>query len=171
MNKHTSIIALTTEQIVFIQGNVTIYAAATGADLSPQIARAAGCRVNTKENHVTIFLGAARASALLAAVRAHHTLAVVFSQPGIHKAMQLKTRAADIVSLQRDDAVFIADYCERMIAHITPLGFAPDMLRAFFSIPLSDAVALQFTPDDAFDQTPGPNAGVALAGTAPAIPA
>ncbi len=156
-------IALSAEQIAFIRGNVTIYAAATGTDLSPQIARAAGCRVDVKNNLVTIFLSAARAAALLEAVRAHRTLAVVFSLPGNHKAIQLKTRDAGIVHLQRDDAILIANYCERMIAHITPLGFAPDMLRVFFSIPVSDAVALQFTPDTAFDQTPGPNAGAALA--------
>jgi hypothetical protein len=160
---NANIIALSAEQIAFIQGNVTIYAAATGADLSPQIARAAGCRVDAQSRQITIFVGAARADAMLVAMRAQHSLAVVFSQPGNHKAIQLKTYNADIVNLHRDDSVLIADYCERMIAHITPLGFSPDMLRAFFSIPISDAVALQFIPSAAFDQTPGPNAGASLA--------
>ncbi|HET8710258.1 MAG TPA: hypothetical protein VFM32_02695 [Spongiibacteraceae bacterium] len=156
-------VALSAEQAAFIQGNVTMYAAATGADGSPQIARGAGCRVDVENQRVTIFFSAARASALLAAVRAQGALAVVFSLPGVHKAMQLKTSAAQIVHVQRSDAVLMADYCERMIAHIAPLGFAPAMLRAFFSLPKSDAVALQFEPDAAFDQTPGPNAGAALA--------
>lgn len=155
-------IELSAEQIAFIEGNVTIYAAATGADLSPQVARAAGCRVDVKHHRVTIFLSAARASALIAAVRAHRTLAVVFAQPGTHQAIQLKTQDAQIVNLQRDDSVLIANYRERMIAHISPIGFAPEMLRAFFGTPLSDAIALQFTPCAAFDQTPGPNAGAAL---------
>lgn len=155
-------IALSDEQIAFIQGNVTIYAAAMATDLTPRIARAAGCRVDAEHHRVTIFLSAARASELLAAVRAQRALAVVYSQPGMHKALQLKTRTADIVDLQQHDAIFIRDYCDRMIAHIAPLGFTPDMLRAFFAIPLSDAIALQFTPCAIFDQTPGPNAGAAL---------
>jgi biotin carboxylase len=155
-------ITLSAEQAAFIQGNVTIYAAAIGADLTPQITRAAGCRVDANNRQVTIFVSAARASAMLAAVRNHRTLAAVFSQPGNHKAIQLKTSNADMVGLQRDDATLISHYYERMIAHISPFGFAPDMLRAFFSIPISDAVALQFTVTSAFDQTPGPNAGAAL---------
>ena len=158
----TPLIKLNTAQIAFVEGNVTIYAAATGADLSPQVVRATGCRVDKKTRRVTIFLSASRAAALIAAVRAHRTLAVVFAQPGTHRAMQLKAQDAEVVSLQRDDLVFIADYRERMIAHISPIGFAPEMLRAFFGISMSDAIALQFTPCAAFDQTPGPNAGAEI---------
>ena len=55
------IATLSDEQIAFIQGNVTIYAATTGADLSPHIARGAGCRVDAESNRITIFLSAARA--------------------------------------------------------------------------------------------------------------
>lgn len=157
--------ALSADQIAFIQGNVTMYVAATGADLSPQVARATGCRIDAKTNRVTIFLSAARAGALIAAVRSHRTLAAVFSQPGTHQALQLKTRDAEIISIQRDDGLLITEYRERLIAHISPLGFTPDMLRAFFGIPMSDAIALQFTPYAAFDQTPGPNAGAAFPST------
>ena len=157
-----SAIMLSTEQIAFIQGNVTIYAAATGSDFSPQVARATGCRVDMKNHRVTIFLSATHAVELIAAVRAHRTLAVVFAQPGTHQALQLKASDADIVQLQRDDAVLIANYRDRMIAHIVPIGFSDDMLRAFFGLSMSDTVALQFTPCAAFDQTPGPNAGSAI---------
>jgi hypothetical protein len=155
-------ITLSAEQAAFIQGNVTMYVAAIGTDLSPQIVRAAGCRVDANNRQVTIFVSAARAGALLAAVRSHRTLAAVFSQPGNHKAMQLKSADAEVVELQRADATLITRYCERLIAHIAPFGFTPAMLRAFLSIPIGDAVALQFTPAAAFDQTPGPNAGAAL---------
>lgn len=151
------------EHIAFIQGNVTMYAAAAGADLTPQIARASGCRVDADGQRVTIFLNASRAAAMLTAVRSQRTLAVVFSQPGNHKALQLKANDVEIIGLQRDDATLIANYCERMIAHIAPLGFSAEMLRVFFATPISDAVALQFIPHAAFDQTPGPNAGAALA--------
>lgn len=153
------VFALSAEQIAFIEGEVTIYAAATGADLLPQVVRGAGCRVDARNRTVMIFVSAANASALLTALRHRGALAAVFAQPGSHKALQLKSESASIVSLGRDDAVFIANYRERMIAHIAPFGFASDVLRALFSLPVSDAVALQFTPCAVFDQTPGPNAG------------
>lgn len=155
-------IELSAAQIAFIEGNVTIYAAAVGADLSPQVARAIGCRIDAANKRITIFLSTARAGALIAAVRAHRTLAVVFAQPGTHEAIQLKTHDANIVNLERDDPMLIANYRERMVAHISPIGFAGDMLCAFFGISISDAIALQFTPSAAFDQTPGPNAGAEL---------
>jgi hypothetical protein len=157
-----STIQLTAAQIAFMQGNVTMYAAATGADLSPQVARATGCRVDATSNRVTIFVNATYAAAVIASVRAHRTLAVVFSQPHNHQAIQLKSHDAQIAAMQNDDWVLVADYRERMIAHISPIGFAPEMLRAFFGTSVSDIVALQFTPCAAFDQTPGPNAGAAL---------
>ena len=155
-------ITLNAKQIDFLQGNVVIYAATADAAAHPHVARVAGTRIDSRKNAVTIFLSALEASALLADVRAQQALAVVFCEPGSEKAMQLKAHSAQIVAVQRDDQRLVADYCERLIKHVTPLGFSSAMLRTFFAPLRSDIVALQFTPCAAFDQTPGPNAGTAL---------
>jgi len=153
---------LSAAQIAFIQGNVTMYAATAGDGAHPHVTRATGARVDTDSHAVTVFVSATEAGALLADVRAGGALAVVFCEPGSEKAIQLKSDGADILQLQRDDPQLIADYCERLIRHIVPLGFSPQMLRSFFARPLGDAIALRFLPCAAFDQTPGPNAGAAL---------
>lgn len=155
-------IALSAEQIAFIEGNVTMYAATAGDNARPHVARLAGIRVDASTNTITAFMNANNAGALLADIRAARAIAVVFCEPGSEKAIQLKSKRAEIIPLQRDDQQLMVNYRERLIRHITPLGFSSEMLGCFFSSPLSEAVALQFTPCAAFDQTPGPKAGTAL---------
>lgn len=158
----TSPIILSPAQIAFIEGNVTMYAATAGDNVQPHVAKLCGIRVDPSTSTITTFLNAHNAGALLADIRAGHAIAVVFCEPGSEKAIQLKSERAEIAPLQRDDQQLMADYRERLIRHITPLGFSADMLGCFFASPLSEAVALQFIPSAAFDQTPGPKAGTAL---------
>ena len=159
-------LTLSPAQIAFITGDVTMYVAAADADLTPHIARGAGCRVDATGHRIAVLLSASRAADLLAAVRAQRTLAVVFTQPGNHTALQLKTHAADIVETEPDDIALLAAYRARIIAHIAPLGFTAETLRAVFTVAVDDIAAVHFTPHAAFDQTPGPNAGSALPASA-----
>jgi hypothetical protein len=45
---------------------------------------------------------------------------------------------------------------------LDPLGFEAAMIRTLLAFPDSDIVAVSFTPDEAYSQTPGPNAGSPL---------
>ncbi len=162
----THAIALSAAQVEFLQGNVVIYAASTDGNCQTNIARVAGCRIDGNDR-VTIFVAAASAAALLADVRDNGALAVVFCQPHTEKAVQLKSCDAQVVALTRDDYYLMSDYQQRIVNQILPVGFAPEMLRSFFAPPRSDAVAICFTPYAAFDQTPGPNAGILLEAAAP----
>ncbi len=163
--KPDAAIALSAEQIAFVEGEVTMYVGATAANQSPLIARAIGCRVEA-DGQVTVFLHAQRAAALIAAVRANGNAAVVFAKPSTHQSLQLKSRTAEIMPISAEDGAFIARYRERIIGHIAALGYAPSVLSTFFSLDADDAIALRLTPCAAFDQTPGPNAGMAI-GSAP----
>ncbi|MFT3929595.1 MAG: hypothetical protein QM709_04765 [Spongiibacteraceae bacterium] len=160
--KQNAAITLSTGQIAFLQGNVTMYAATANRAAQPHVAKLAGVRIDAATNQITVFLNAANADALLADIRGGSAIAVVFCEPGSEKAIQLKSHSADIVALQHGDHELMASYRDRLVQHIIPLGFSPEMLRCFFSAPLSEAIALQFTPCEAFDQTPGPKAGSAL---------
>jgi hypothetical protein len=42
------------------------------------------------------------------------------------------------------------------------VGYGPQFAAAMLSAPLDDVVAVQFTPESAYDQTPGPRAGAPL---------
>ena len=150
------------EHAAFIQGGVSIVAAARNADNETTLSRAVGCRVSTDRRHVTILLSATQSAALLADVRANGIIAVVFSQPRQHRAIQLKGVDAVVVPLADEDPHLVAAYRRRLGAEVAPLGYRDAFVQAVMSVVPGDVVAVGFTPSAAFLQTPGPKAGTRL---------
>jgi hypothetical protein len=64
-----------------------------------------------------------------------------------------------------DDAPVLARYLASMENEVQQVGFAPPLTRAMLAHRLDDVVAVRFTPEQAFDQTPGPRAGTAIGST------
>jgi hypothetical protein len=153
---------LDSEHADFISGGVSIIVAGCDAANGTTVSRAIGCRVADDRRRVTVFLSAAQSGALLADVRANGKLAVVFSQPTTHRAIQLKGTDATVVPLATDDPHLIAAYRSHFAAQVTPLGFSEAFVRSFLGIAPGDVVAIAFTPSAAFSQTPGPKAGSPL---------
>jgi hypothetical protein len=57
-----------------------------------------------------------------------------------------------------------------MVNEVGKVGYGPRYVAAMLAAPLQDVVAVTFKPAAAFDQTPGPRAGSALACTTPPRP-
>jgi len=47
-------------------------------------------------------------------------------------------------------------------SHLGRIGFGPDYTRTMLAYQLGDVAAVSFSPEQAFDQTPGPKAGACL---------
>jgi hypothetical protein len=146
----------------FLLGRVSIVAASRDARNVPTLMRGLGCRVSRDRRQVTVLLRASQSASLLADLRASGVIAVVFSEPSTHRTLQLKGEDARVGPLQRGDAGLLARYRDAMVAEICPLGYAEALIRAMFSCPVDDAVAVTFRPSQAFSQTPGPGAGQPL---------
>ena len=153
---------LDSEHADFIRGGVSIIVAARDARNETTVSRALGCRVADDGRRVTVFVSAAQSGVLLADVRDNGVIAVVFSQPTTHRAIQLKGTDAAVVPLAPDDPHVLAAYRGSMTARVAPLGFSESFVRAFLSVAPGDVVAIAFTPSAAFSQTPGPKAGSPL---------
>jgi hypothetical protein len=153
---------LNADHLAFIQGDVSIIAAAADADNTPTVMRAIGCRVGA-DGRMTVLLNAAQSHQLLENVRRSGALALVFSSPTRHRTLQLKAVDAKIVPAGADDARLQADYVERMTREIGVLGFSDALVRTMLNCPPEDLITLVFTPAAAFEQTPGPNAGTPMA--------
>jgi len=150
------------EHAEFIGGGASIIVAGRDAGNETTVSRAVGCRVADNRRRVTVFVSAAQSGALLADVRANGVIAVVFSQPTTHRAIQLKGTDAEVVPLTEDDPHLLAAYRGRLAAYVAPLGFSEAFVRTFLNVPPGDVVAIAFTPSAAFTQTPGPKAGSPL---------
>ena len=147
------------EHAAFIQGGVSIVASSSSARQVPSIGRIAGCRVAADRRCVTVLLAASQAPQLLADVRACGRIAVVFSQPSTHRSFQLKADDATARAATADELAVAHRHVEAFAAEIAPLGHEREHARALLACADEDLVAIDFTPNAAFEQTPGPNAG------------
>jgi hypothetical protein len=147
------------EQASFIQGGVSMVAASCDARHVPSIGRVAGCRVAADRRRVTVILAASQAPQLLADIRANRRIAVVFSRPSTHRSFQLKSDNATARPLERDELGVVHRHIDAFAADIALLGHDLPRARALLACAEEDLIAIDFTPDAAFEQTPGPSAG------------
>ncbi|CAA9420717.1 MAG: hypothetical protein AVDCRST_MAG51-1992, partial [uncultured Ramlibacter sp.] len=61
-----------------------------------------------------------------------------------------------------DALPILARYLASMEHEIQRVGYPPSVTRAMLAHRLEDVVAVTFTPEQAFEQTPGPQAGRTL---------
>ena len=142
---------------------VSLHVASRDAAHRPHLMRAMGLRWSADRRQLTLFLHAGASRAVLDDLRANGLIAVVFSEPSSNRTVQLKGRDARIDALEPGDPAIVARYVERFAQEIGELGFGGDVVSALFAHRIADLVAVRFTPDAAFEQTPGPKAGEPLA--------
>ncbi len=150
------------EHVRFMTGGVSINTGSSGEAGLPSQCRAFGCRVDADGGRITVFLSAAPGADLLRDVHRSGAIAVVFSEPPTHRTMQVKGRDAKVEPLREGDPGVVAAYRTAFVDCLLPLGFTERTLRALLDCPDADLVAVGFTPEAAFNQTPGAQAGTPL---------
>jgi hypothetical protein len=156
-------VILTDEICEFLTGGVSILLASRSATLAPSMARATGCRVvDGGRSALRIIISTAHAGQLLEDVRGSGMISATFSVPNTHRTMQFKGNDARILPVEAADRVVVEAYLKAFAAAINPRGFSEEFTRAFHAAP-SDEVAIEFSPTEAFQQTPGPAAGARIA--------
>lgn len=128
----------------------------------PSIMRAVGSQVDDGARLITVYLARSQSRQLLQDIAATGQVTVVFSEPASHRTVQIKARQAHIRAATEADAPVLARYLQSMEHEIQRVGYAPSMTRAMLAHRLDDLVAVSFAPEQAFDQTPGPQAGAPL---------
>ena len=154
---------LTDEICEFLTSGVSIALASRNAAFEPSIVRAKGCRiVRSDQFRIRVLVSAAHAGELLEDVRATAMVSATFTMPNTHRTLQFKGKDASVVELDAEDRAIMERYPHNFSLSVGPLGFNEEFVRAFFASS-PDEVAVEFTPSDAFQQTPGPAAGTRLA--------
>lgn len=154
------------ELVRFMTSGLSINTGSGSAEGLPSQCRAFGVRVDPA-GRVTVFLAGAQAVDLLRDVARSRALAVVFSDPPTHRTLQLKGGDAQVGPLRAGDLAEVRAYREAFTRCLVPLGFTAPLVQALLDCPDDDLVALTFTPEAAFNQTPGAQAGAPLLSGAP----
>jgi hypothetical protein len=165
MSSTPSVFSLGPEQIALMRRRVSVIVGSRDAEQRPHLMRAMGCRLSDDLREVTVFLSASSSRQLLADLRANGLIAVVFAEPSSNLALQLKGRDAAVRPVAPEDHALVQTYVRRFADEIGQLGFAEHVAHTMFTHTPEELVAVHFTPESAFEQTPGPKAGEALPAT------
>ncbi|MBX3603096.1 MAG: pyridoxamine 5'-phosphate oxidase family protein [Rubrivivax sp.] len=150
------------EQAALVARRVSVIVGSRDAALRPHVMRAVGCRLSADRRRVTVLLTHAGSAQVLADLAANGRIAVVFSEPSSHRTLQVKGVDAAIAPAGAEDAALVRRYQQEFADEIGQLGFAAEVAQTMLRHD-DDLVAVSFTPCEAFDQTPGPQAGQPLA--------
>jgi hypothetical protein len=161
---------LSGEHIALIAKGVSAIVAACDAGLRPSVMRAVGSTVSPDGACITVYLMRQQSGQLLQDISRSGRLAVVFSEPSTHRTLQVKADSVQARPAHESDLPVLRRYRESMERELGLIGFAPQFVRAMLAFRPQDLVALSFAPREAYDQTPGPRAGMALAGPAGSLP-
>lgn len=147
---------------IMVRG-VSAIVSASDPDLVPSVMRAVGSQVSAEGEHVTVYLNQSQSRQLLRNVATTDRLAVVFSEPSTHRTVQLKARGVRVREASEADVPALQAYLASMTVELGKIGIGPTLVAAMLAHRLDDVVALEFSPEEAFDQTPGPRAGQPIA--------
>ncbi|MEA3393740.1 MAG: pyridoxamine 5'-phosphate oxidase family protein [Pseudomonadota bacterium] len=153
---------LSPEFIALITSGVSTIVASHDASGRPSLMRAVGAATTPDGTRITVYLNRPACPQLLADLQATGQIAVVFSEPFSHRAVQVKACRVELRAAGPEDAPVLARYLAGMEHELGRIGFGPDYTRTMLAYQLGDVAAVSFSPEQAFDQTPGPKAGASL---------
>lgn len=153
---------LTEELAEFCQGGVSVVIAARSADGMPIAGVAKACRI-TPEGRMRLFLTEPANRTLLSAFAQGSPIAATFSAPRNHRSIQVKSASVRQVDLGDGELAEIARQVKVFAGELVSSNYTPRFATAFTGYREEEIVAVEFLPDDAFVQTPGPGAGEQLA--------
>ena len=152
------------QMLALMVKGVSVIVSAAGLDLHPSLMRAMGSAVAPDGSCITVYLSRSQSVQLLQDISSTRRLAVVFTQPHSHRALQLKGTLLEIRPAEPSDLQALDHYRASMVQELSLIGYGPEYAHAMFRCAIEDLAAVRFTPLQAFDQTPGPHAGTALSG-------
>ena len=151
-------ILLPDEALEFIQSGVSIIVGVVGADGRARAGRALAARVvnggtirllYTEDGNVAI-----KASALSGG-----PIAVTFSAPMSHRTIQLKAMSSRAEHFEPDDQFSLESQMDAFAGVLRAVGYPASFVKSFCEGRSVNLGALSFSPDAAYEQTPGPGAG------------
>jgi hypothetical protein len=143
--------------IEFIHGGVAVGVATRDDDLRPEFARGWGPEVSADGCSVTLCVTAPQGSRMLANLEQNGAVAVGFSPPTIARAVQVKGVATRVGEPDAADLERVERHLQRFVAEAERIGAPPELSRRMFVG--TGLVAIGFSIEEVYDQTPGPTAG------------
>ncbi len=147
----------------FLQSGLSMTVASRDERHVPSIAKASGCVVSPDRHTLTVLLFAEAGEGVARDIALCGQVAAVFTRPSTHETVQVKGSDARSVPVTHRDIAAVRRNLDLFTVDTTPLGWGPEFVDALFWRDPAGLLAIRFTPDAVFAQTPGPRAGEAIA--------
>jgi len=158
----TSPSLLRPEDVDFIQRGVSVCVASRDVRHVPSLARGLACVAEQEGRKLRLLLVRPQSDVLLRDLEKSGQIAVVFTRPSTHKALQIKGSDARLEAASEQDVQQVQACFEAFADDLLQLGFGHDFTSLYYDYVVADLVAVTFTPSSVFMQTPGPNAGAQM---------
>jgi Pyridoxamine 5'-phosphate oxidase len=143
----------------FVQSGVAAIVATGDSRRRPHVKMGWSPRVHEDGQTVDVFLDAARASQTLTNLRQNGRIAMTVVHPVSVRSVQFKGTFGGEGSPSPDDVRWVQRGREEFSVSTALVGDPPEVIRNLW---LPDVVRISFVVEQAFDQTPGPEAGKPL---------
>jgi hypothetical protein len=152
--------------VAMIEQGVSIHVASRDGNLRASVMRALGSSLDPVADRITVFVSRSQAAQVLRDVEECGRIAVMFSQPSTHLTLQVKSSRVAVRDAEEADRPLLERYARAMEREIASIGYPTRLARGMLAHRIEDVVAVTLQPEEAFDQTPGANAGAPLKGAA-----
>src|SRR5689334_7005568 len=154
--------ALTQDIIDLLEAGVSHQIGGCTKDGRPSICRGLAAHVEP-DGRLVVILSAESAFEVIAAVRDTGRVALNLTLPENYKSISLLGRDAVVSHGGAAFRELVLDRYRKFQAQLVVHGIPPSYTEAWYLRPDEDLMAIRFTPFSARNQTPGPDAGSALA--------
>jgi hypothetical protein len=155
-------VALTQDMVDFLASGVSHQVGGCTNEGRPSLCRGLAAQIEA-DGRLVVILSAESGFEVLAAVRENGRVAVNFTLPETYKSISLLGRDAEVSMAGGSFRELVQDRYETFTRQLVSHGVPPSYTESWYLRPDEDLVAIRFTPFSARNQTPGPDAGAALA--------
>ena len=143
----------------FVQSGVAAVVGTASDDGAPHVSYGWAPRVVGEGSSLDVFLDAARSGQALADLRSNGRIAVTVGDPVSYRSIQFKGRFTGVGPPSEADEIWLAAYREAFLVNTSLVGDPPQVIHNMW---LDEVVRISMSVERAFDQTPGPVAGLPL---------
>ena len=139
-----------------IESGVAVLVATGDGERRPHVTYGWGRRVREDGVTIDVFLDSARAGQTLSNARANGKIAMTVADPVSVRSAQFKGAFGDTGEASDDDEAWVQRHREAFVVSTSLIGDPPESIRRMW---MDEVLRISFRVEQAFDQTPGPNAG------------
>lgn len=150
----------------FLESGVSVVVGTRDSELVPEITRAWGPRVSEDRRSLSFCVPLATSRKTLENLQDNGCMAVAFSRPTDYRAVQLKGRSIETGPPDPSDLAAMELHRDAFARVNQRIGVTSAAMETFWRRELETSpvlVRIRFRPEQAFNQTPGPEAGASLA--------